>query len=285
MIFCTTATPHLGIASHTYVPLPKFAEKIVGSILSQTGQDFFRQDDHDLIFDLATNYHRFLKPLSMFRKRIAYINAFRTDFQVPQETAGFFSTFSSYPHNIVYYFPEERSDTSRSKQESFLLLVLQTETNINILQEDVGYRRNADLYSIQDQICYMSNKLDALGWTKVILDVRNLIPLPSIDIPWRTHGTSREELDTFIRNHVISTDNPRSSTLMLRNIQSKDLARLLSKSERIVIPMGHTVMVANSKNQFNSFMNARGKPIMDMLAKDMIDFILQPESKTVGDLN
>jgi hypothetical protein len=123
----------------------------------------------------------------------------------------------------------------------------------------------------------MSEKLDALGWTKFIFDVRDLIPFPSIRLPWRKHGDSRKELDHFIRNQIQSSEDSSSDSnqsLMFGSIPSRDLARLLSSSERIVMPMGHTVLVANSKNDFNTYINAPGQPIMDKLAKDMIEFIL-----------
>jgi hypothetical protein len=284
MIFCTTATPHLGLASHTYITLPRLAERVVGSVLAQTGQDFFRQDEEDLMYALATDYSRFLEPLLRFRSRIAYINAFRTDFQVPTETAGFFHRFSSYPHKIVYWSGGDGAakgakevDIQSSRLPSSLVLVLQTDTNIDILGKNYP-KRNSD-----DDVRVMSEKLDALGWTKFIFDVRDLIPFPSIRLPWRKQGDSRKELDHFIRKQIqLSEDSSSDSnkSLMFGSIPSRDLARLLSSSERIVMPMGHTVLVANSKNDFNTYINAPGQPIMDKLAKDMIEFILTSSCPT-----
>jgi hypothetical protein len=40
----------------------------------------------------------FLNPLASFRKRIAYANAYQTDFVVPTQTAAFLNTESNYPH-------------------------------------------------------------------------------------------------------------------------------------------------------------------------------------------
>ena len=38
-VFCSTASPHLGCASHTYIPLPRAAELGVAQLLGETGSD------------------------------------------------------------------------------------------------------------------------------------------------------------------------------------------------------------------------------------------------------
>jgi hypothetical protein len=40
-IFCTTATPHLGISRHTYFPLPRSAENMVANAMGNTGKDLY----------------------------------------------------------------------------------------------------------------------------------------------------------------------------------------------------------------------------------------------------
>jgi len=40
-IFCTTATPHLGISRHTYLPLPRSAENVVAHAMGDTGKDLY----------------------------------------------------------------------------------------------------------------------------------------------------------------------------------------------------------------------------------------------------
>ena len=45
---------------------------------------------------------KFLKPLRAFRKRIAYANAYDTDFPVPLQTAAFLNHESTYPHYFTY---------------------------------------------------------------------------------------------------------------------------------------------------------------------------------------
>ena len=41
-VFCTTATPHLGVSQHTYLPIPRLAETIIGTGMGVTGRDLFR---------------------------------------------------------------------------------------------------------------------------------------------------------------------------------------------------------------------------------------------------
>jgi len=103
-IFCTTATPHLGISKHTWVPIPRSAEIGIAQTMGDTGKDLFRLND--LMKSMATA-PKFLEPLGKFRKRIAYANAYGTDFPVPTQTAAFLSKKSSYPHHFV----EEDSDS------------------------------------------------------------------------------------------------------------------------------------------------------------------------------
>jgi hypothetical protein len=45
-------------------------------------------------------------------------------------------------------------------------------------------------------------------------------------------------------------------------------------TNRLHFPLGHTVLVANSKNTFYSNLNAAGKPVVDRIATDMLHEIL-----------
>lgn len=59
-VFCTTASPHLGCAEHTYFPIPRIAEKGIAYGLGDTGRDLFRVNT--LLYEMATA-SRFLIPL------------------------------------------------------------------------------------------------------------------------------------------------------------------------------------------------------------------------------
>jgi len=243
-IFVSTATPHLGVSSHTYITLPRSIERGVAYAIGDTGKDLFRfppiggENSNDLIFEMGTNYKTFLEPLSAFRKRILYANAFCTDFQVPTNTAAFLCTHSSYQHHI-----------QSGSSPNYIVATLTTDSNEEILNENP---------SGNDQILAMSTKLDALGWTKVITDVRDLIPIPTFPNPFSS--SSRVKFDKIVKES--------------KSLESKRLSSILNRSDRKVFPLGHTVLIANSKNSLYSKLNSNGKPVMDRLANSLISDVL-----------
>jgi hypothetical protein len=246
-IFVTTATPHLGVAKNTFLPIPRILERGIGRILNLTGRDLFRTDDIDLIYQMSTDYDTFLKPLSLFHKRIAFANAFRTDFQVPTSTAAFLSRESTYPHIVEI-----------DVEHPFIVAVARTEENLEVLKEKIDERIPCKRHA-------MSVKLDALGWQKVFLDVRDYIPLPGIALPSFLTTGSRQKWNAFI-----SVGGERK-----KQVESRDLLRSLSGSDRFDIPVGHQIMVANSKNQSYSRFTAKGRPVMDYLANWMVTDLTQ----------
>eukprot|EP00986_Skeletonema_menzelii_P021520 scaffold34815_cov97-Skeletonema_menzelii.AAC.1 len=142
-IFCTTATPHLGVSQHTYLPIPRLAETIIGAGMGATGRDLFRlnsdvmndgaaakvnaaaaktvkrlssfrirkdsnqniesdaEDELDCVIRNMCLDDEFLVPLRNFRQRIAYANAYGTDFQVPCQTAAFLNDNSGVGHFLI----------------------------------------------------------------------------------------------------------------------------------------------------------------------------------------
>ena len=250
-VFCTTATPHLGTSKHTYIPIPRLAEKLIGNILSTTGRDLFRSNS--LIFDMAMK-SEYLSPLKMFRKRIAYANAFGTDFQVPTSTAAFLSKDSHYPHVIQRDF-----SIGTEKIKNMFFATLCTEPNTDLVDGTVE----------NDEMCRMSQSLDALGWTKVFVDTRNLLPFGSYQIPFGLDGIA-----SFTK-HTSSELVKGNSELCKETIKSKDLLTIFSSMNKIHIPLGHTVLVANSKSTFVSFLNRNGRSVVDILVRDLVRDILR----------
>lgn len=264
-VFATTATPHLGVASHTFLPLPKTLEYVIGHTLLSTGKDLFRvakaSEDctDDLIFKMGTDYLTFLEPLSKFKKRIAYANAFSTDFQVPTATAAFLSTKSTYPHSV-------KINDSDHRDLPFVVARAKTDPNKDILvEEDL----NNELPSKEHA---MSVKLDALGWEKIFVDVRDFIPLPTLSLPKFVRQNSRSKWQNFLQNDATQLSDGNHDE---RTVRSKDLVGLMTKSDKLSIPVGHQVMVANSKNDSYSRFTAKGQPVMDYLGKCIVDYLLQ----------
>jgi hypothetical protein len=97
----------------------------------------------------------------------------------------------------------------------------------------------------------MSVKLDQLGWTKVLVDVRNEMPIITLRSKERKESTTNHQKKTEWTSREL--------------LEQFDTGRLLS------VPIGHTVMVANAKNEFYRKINKAGVPIMDYLAKEMIN--------------
>ena len=399
--FCTTATPHLGCSSNTYIPVPRFAERAIGRVLDVTGVDLFRADvedypspqkksddskgatpgknkenvendadddgdadgearddepllppaasnsdvdedekgdanvakdeapSRDLIYRMCTEA-AYLKPLSSFRRRIAYANAFGTDFQVPTNTAAFLSDKSTYPHRYCNVAEKEDLD--------FIASVLHTDPSDADAVRSEPRSGGDGSPEAGDDILVMSHNLDSLGWTKVFIDTRSGIPVPALPKPafmkklqrQSSEFDARSELRNFVTRRKSSVvgvpgaspakqtddddddndddddddgvdqqdDMPVPESLQRRRdqrseevsateaeelnehfssvaitLESKELVELMNPSERMHFPLGHTVMVANSKSGLYSKINAKGKPVMNKLAMDLVSQI------------
>jgi pimeloyl-ACP methyl ester carboxylesterase len=170
-VFCTTATPHLGVSQHTYLPLPRSIEYVVANVMQPTGRDLFRYTN--VIENLATD-PIFVAPLQRFRKRIAYANAYQTDFQVPTATAAFLSSTNSAHRRLEIL-----------KDNAFVSLAVETPIDVKLLETRMT--KSSSQPASSDEL---ARRLDALGWTKVLC----LPPLPSIPLPfWSTTNTCKNE--------------------------------------------------------------------------------------------
>ena len=254
LLFVTTATPHLGESRNTYLPIPRFVEYGIGSALQQTGRDLFNISP--IIHELARQ-DEYVRPLRRFRKRVAYANAFGTDFQVPVSTAAFLSVNSNNPHHVlkgnrVEGQEDNNVNDSYQKDGSSPRIALTVETtreevppSSSSTTTTAGGVGSADTASL----------LDSMGWTKVFCDVRTAIPLPSLPLPsfWTTKPPTRE--------------TPSSSSPMT---SQQVLDRVGGYGGRLSFPMGHTVLIANSKSDRDARINANGKPFVNRLAQDMV---------------
>lgn len=281
--FCTTATPHLGVSRHTYVKIPRTAEIGVAHALGATGKDLFRLND--LLHVMATS-PTFLKPLSQFRKRVAYANAYGTDFPVPASTAAFLSENSTYPHYIV---ETNTTSTSTSTSENgtvtteihggLVIATMYTPTqpeedhdgqdndkdDESQVSESLNSRKSGDL---EDELDQMSRSLDRLGWKKVFVDIRR--ELPSAELPKWTRRSSSFDLDD-------PAAIPHLQSLQLENrvVESREVAAAvtLPTDNRVALPLGHNMIVAFSRSPLSTFMNKGGRPVVDALAKEMVEDI------------
>lgn len=333
-IFCTTATPHLGVSRHTYVKIPRTAEIGVAHAMGNTGKDLFRLND--LLHSMATT-PTFLKPLSKFRKRIAYANAYGTDFPVPASTAAFLSENSTYPHHIVETknttsttrsttpttsedgSPITTTTTSDETHGGMVIATLHTpaqphgesdsEEEENDRDDDAdGSSKNSSSSSSssgrksgdqEDELDHMSRSLDRLGWKKVFVDIRR--ELPSAELPssaWLLRRFNSDPSSMDNNNESGSGSGsvlapavvPNLQSLQMQNrvVESREVATAVASpmDNRIALPLGHNMIVAFSRSRLTTFMNKGGRPVVDSLAKELVEEIFTwNETKLASDLS
>jgi hypothetical protein len=290
-LFCTTATPHLGTQDFTYIQLPRSMEWFGAKKMKQTGQDLFRYTTPDLIERLCLD-EDYLEPLRRFQKRRVYANAFGTDACVPTATAAFLADMDS-SHTVVSRtdtndttntntntntnpcYPTVRLTTPRSSQRQEPPSPPAGDNNNNNSQqqqEDITttmkeQQPQKNTTTLESQ----ARSLDALGWTKIFVDVRSHIPaVPSL---WNWNRTRAPPLD--YPEHL----QPGTT------VTSRDLNQALSKSNKtkdnqiLALPFGHSFLVANAKNPLYQWFYSGGQPLVDRIANDLIREILVVEEE------
>lgn len=251
-VFCSTASPHLGCADRTYVPIPRFAEVGIAQRLGETGRDLFRVND--LMLELATS-PKFTRPLALFRKRIAYANAYGTDFVVPGSTAAFLDGAS----DSLHYFNAASEEEAQSKRQAVDNRVCPaTEEGLFVATCYTPRLSTKDPFETSgNDLEVMSKNLDSLGWTKVFVDMRKEIPI-SAKLP------------------LVSNSCPiRTLSSNRKAVTSKDLCDAISSGGggRISLPFGHNSICAFERGSFSTAFNKGGRPVMDSLAINLIEDI------------
>ena len=292
--FCTTATPHLGCSRHTYVSLPRSAETIVGNILGETGRDLFRMND--LLYNMSTDPY-FLYPLSVFQRRVAYANGYHTDFPVPTSTAAFLHEESSHAH---FWEDTAAMGIGDSELDKSIVAILRTEASYMYSTSLSSRDCKDDFYDeCDDELHVMSKALDSLGWKKIIVDLRPEIPAISLPRVVRKSsivikskirrgmydGIVSEDLgegqEDLLHNNGTLADSQvlRASLQRKGSIASKDAKEVFGspRDGSLHLPVGHNMICAFSRGRVSSHMNRGGRPVMDDLAKEIVDGMLGPE--------
>jgi len=196
---------------------------------------------------------KFLTPLASFRKRIAYINAYRTDFPVPGSTAGFLDKNSNYPHYFVDPITQQSDKEGKracpATEQGLVAATL--------------YTPKLPEYKIDekvDDLTAMSSSLDALGWTKHLIDIRkNVAKLPSI-------FKSDDNAVCAIRQMKMTSDDGK--------VTSQDLERAIAKTDSLFnLPLGHNAICAFERGTPSKNFNSGGRPVMDSLAIEVVNEI------------
>jgi hypothetical protein len=81
--FLAIASPFLGVRGYTYLPLPRFVERLIAFMIADTGRDLFLTDEDPLLYTMSTD-EEYLRPLRAFTSRKLYA-ALSNDFMVPLE--------------------------------------------------------------------------------------------------------------------------------------------------------------------------------------------------------
>jgi Putative serine esterase (DUF676) len=284
--FCTTATPHLGIASHTFLPLPRRAEIGVAHAMGQSGKDLFRVNG--LLHTMATD-DRFMDPLAGFRKRTAYANAYGTDFPVPAATAAFLHSNSAYPHHVVEtsissLLPNDNADCSERPgklptddgEKKLVIATLETHAQTNRTLFQPCAAEHADV--LEAELARMSISLDSLGWKKVFVDMRKEVPrivVPKALVKLQRRSNSDSE-DTSSESSTGSDRSEADAATTRTTVSSKDVAAAVTALPDVVglyWPLGHNMIVAFSRSRWSTYMNKAGRPVVDGLARELVDDI------------
>ena len=257
--FVTIATPHLGIASHTYIKIPRIAETAIGKIIGRTGDDLARTTD--LITRMSTS-DEFLQPLSRFNQRFLLSNSFETDLLVPHASAMFLNDNSDIlQHNLIVHLEKD------IREQSMVAGVVRTNRTFADPDPSATDPSATDPSAVEGSVAantgineeneQCSRRMDSLGWTKYIIDVRKTLT--------KIHGFG-----------PTVCDGERDGTIELEDIQknphftSGQLNRVLFQSclgRRE--PSGHLMIIGSDPMLSSTYYDA-GRPIMDFLARLLV---------------
>jgi len=229
---------------------------------------------NDLIKTMCT-CPTYLEPLALFKKRIAYANAYHTDFVVPTRTAAFLNKDSTYPHYISDIAPSAKDNAMNSNngeadaiKNDLIVATLHTprrerkKANSTVgrtscITENSGVRDKYDYDrpTNTDELLEMSTALDELGWKKVFVDIRSTlpyVPIPRIgkmggvdrlsyalELDYRTSGELDCCLEEGEKEESDSSPSIARSVLSYKNrrnaLQSRDVAIAFSSPDNNIL--------------------------------------------------
>lgn len=243
-VFATLATPHLGVDNNTLVPIPPFLQSIVARSMGTTGSNLLRfasgKEGSVLIDDMATQ-PQFVKPLKSFEHRLAYINAYQTDFQVSVSTAGFLGTVT---HKVRVKSHQRVSPPTLNPFEAGRY------RTTSCSAPEVASPSSSTL-SLDD----ISKHLDNIGWTKVFCDIRSGISSLGFG------GIRKISLD------------PTKPSEMVSPVELLQRYDAIPQGTKRTKAYGHSVLVAHT-----AFPQSRNNPVgqqaMDFVAREVLDLVV-----------
>jgi hypothetical protein len=223
---------------------------------------------NDLLKTMATST-KFLHPLRQFRKRIAYANAFGTDFPVPTATAAFLHSKSTYPHYSDHANRRDDGECVVVDDSGLVVAVFHTPPTPESSDIDAAITGEDDTQS--DDLVQMSHCLDSLGWKKVFVDLRNEIPI-GLNIPRLPRSTNKSPK----KDEPVSLQALKEKAI----IGSGDVKKATASPpdhNRISFPLGHNMMVAFSRDNKTASFNKGGRPVVNALASELVELIFSWE--------
>merc|ERR1712238_615204 len=153
-----------------------------------------------------------------------------------------------------------------------------------------------------------SKRSDAMGWTKVVVDVRDNVPSVPVGSPTPSEVSS---VDSYVKgdddssnssdnnsivydnnNNDIDIDMCQEDTWTAEELLTKFKGGLMTTSGtnsiwslKPRIPLGHTVMIANAKDEFNRKVTEGGKPVMDYLGLSLVQILMKSSSTIPTTIN
>jgi hypothetical protein len=104
-----------------------------------------------------------------------------------------------------------------------------------------------------------------------------------------TEDTSSESSTSSDRSSEAETSATTTTTTKSTTVSSKDVAAAVTALPDVVglyWPLGHNMIVAFSRSRWSTYMNKAGRPVVDGLAKELVDDIFawrSPENSSCKD--
>ena len=157
-------------------------------------------------------------------------------------------------------YPSKTSATKETYPD-YIAGIVETKQNMEILQQGIK-----DVDDREEKIRIMSNKLDATGWTKMFVDLRDTLPCPAIPLCCVTDPRVK-----WTKFALKEEDGEGSNVDGMKSVESKELVKLFYPKGKIQCPIAHTVLAVNMKNAACTKLNAAGRPVMDAIAVKLLN--------------
>ena len=167
----------------------------------------------------------------------------------------------------------ESSNNSSNAEPKSIVGIYKTRTNPKAF-EGIEEGNNSPC----DEVSF-SKQLDAMGWTKVLVDARPNLPSWSNakkSVSEILLGDEEEELPLRVGACSCSSYSP--------SMSAKELLAKYGGGASLTVPFGHSVLIANAKDALHRWINQGGKPVMDFLAGNVVDYLLSSPSDKGDDV-